>query len=189
MDADVALMREVARTTLEAFDSSMWRDAGRRPGAVPAAAYHGPGWINRAGREENNVVYTIQLPAWFDGEGLASEVGWVLWPGTATAPSTQDGVTQIMVRPDRVDIKPIEEGNWSVAQRDFLGAFDMYTVDLGSGRRVQVMQSHLSRFASGARVRVSLRKGHSPQPFCNGRALGKQDRRVPWPVPVQILSV
>ena len=112
------------------------------------------------------------LPAWLDGERLASEVGWVPWRGPAPAPSAVDGEIQIMVRPYCVDIEPTEEGNGLVAQRDFLGAFNMYTVDLDSVRRVQVMQSHISRFEPGTRVRVSLREGHSPQRFINGRAIG-----------------
>ena len=54
-----------------------------------------------------------------------------------------------MVRPDCMDTDPDEADNGFVTGRQFLGAFNLYTVDLMSGRRMQVMISHIMRFEIG----------------------------------------
>ena len=112
------------------------------------------------------------LPAWRDGEYLNSEVGRVPWHEEWSISSADNGALQIMVRPDCLDMGPDEEGNAVVAQRDFLGAFNIYTVALDTGRRVQVMLPHVVFFEPGSRVRVFMREGHSPLAFHDGRALG-----------------
>ena len=111
------------------------------------------------------------LPAWRDGAYLTSEVGRIPWSEAWATPSRTDDELQVMVRPDCLDIEPEEEGNGVVVQREFLGAFNLYSVGLDSGRRVQVMQSHLARFDPGTRVRTFLREGHQPLPFIDGQAL------------------
>ena len=73
-----------------------------------------------------------------------------------------------MVRPDCLDMDRDEEGNGVVRQREFLGAFNLYSVELSSGRRVRVMKSHIAQFEPGAPVRIFLRHGHSLLPFVNG---------------------
>ncbi|CAI8041090.1 General L-amino acid transport ATP-binding protein AapP [Geodia barretti] len=111
------------------------------------------------------------LPAWRDGAYLTSEVGRIPWSEAWATPSRTDDELQVMVRPDCLDMEPEEEGNGVVVQREFLGAFNLYSVGLDSGRRVQVMQSHLARFDPGTRVRTFLREGHQPLPFIDGQAL------------------
>ena len=112
------------------------------------------------------------LPAWLDGEQLTCELGSVPGQAGASTPLPDDGELQVMVRPDCVNMECDDEGNGFIVQREFQGHFNMYTVGLDSGRRVQVMQSHLARFEPGTRVKVFLRDGHRPLPFLNGRALG-----------------
>ena len=84
-----------------------------------------------------------------------------------------------MVCPDCMNMDPDDTGNGVVTGQKFLGAFNLYSVDLMSGRRVQVMQSHIVRFDIGTRVMIFLREGHSPQPFVDGRALGGNSHSAP----------
>ena len=121
------------------------------------------------------------LPAWLDGAHLVSEVGPMPWPNAGNAQLPENGELRVMVPPDCVDMVPDEEGNGVVIQREFLGAFKLYAVDLDSGRRGQVMQSHIVRFEPRTRVKVFLREEHSPLPFSNGRALGKGPHHSPGP--------
>ena len=108
------------------------------------------------------------LPAWRDAEYLASEVGRVPWP--ASCPTGQQ--LQVMIRPDCVDIHPDDAGAGVVLQREFRGAFHLYTVGLPSGHRVRVLKSHLVHLDPGTRVGLSMRQGHTMQPFVDGMAQG-----------------
>ena len=114
------------------------------------------------------------LPAWRDGQHLASEVGRVPWLEAWAMASPGNGELRIMVRPDCLDMDRDDQGNGVVRQREFLGAFNLYSVELSSGRRVRVMKSHVAHFEPGAPVRIFLRQGHSLLPFVNGRALGDE---------------
>ena len=122
------------------------------------------------------------IPAWRDGEQLVSEVGRVPWLETWTMASPGSGELQVMVRPDCLDMDRNEDANGVVRRREYLGAFNLYSVELSSGRRVRVMKSHVAHFEPGAPVRIFLRQGHSLLPFVNDRALGssvdKLDTRV-----------
>ena len=112
------------------------------------------------------------LPAWRDGELLATEIGRAPWPvKLAGAPSDALDL-QVMVRPDCLDFGPDEAGNGVVAQREFLGGFHRYSVSLDSGHRVQVLKSHIADFEPGTRVNVTLREGHRLLPFVNGHSMG-----------------
>ena len=110
------------------------------------------------------------LPAWQDGDCLTSEVGQTAWPAFWPSPWPTDRELQIMVRPDCLDIAPDENGNGLVAEKEFLGAFNIYSVELASGSRVRVMMSHIAHIDTGTRVRVSPREGHRLLPFIGGRA-------------------
>ena len=116
------------------------------------------------------------LPAWQDGAYLASEVGRVPWSASWATPPSQNGELLVMLRPDCLDLESDPESNGAasngaVVRREFLGGFNLYSVELDSGHRVQVIQSHLTRFDAGMRVRTFLRAGHQLLPFRNGRAL------------------
>ena len=104
----------------------------------------------------------------------------VPWREEWSASSADNGALQIMVRPDCVDMEPDEAGNAVVAQRDFLGGFNIYTVALDTGHRVQMMQSHVVFFEPGSRVQVFMREGHSPLAFVDGRALGGAGEHRYW---------
>ena len=108
------------------------------------------------------------LPAWRDDEYLTSEVGRVPWPASCSTGRQ----LQVMIRPDCVDIEPADNGACVVLQREFRGAFNLYTVGLPSGHKVRVLKSHLVHLEPGARVGLSMRKGHTMQPFVDGVAQG-----------------
>ena len=110
------------------------------------------------------------LPAWQEGEHLTSEVGYTSWPSFWPSPWTDDRELQIMVRPDCLDIEPDENGAGTVVAREFLGAFNIYSVELPSGARVRVMVSHVAHLENGTRVRVFPREGHRLLPFIGGRS-------------------
>ena len=110
------------------------------------------------------------LPAWQDGDCLTSEVGQTAWPAFWPSPWPTDRELQIMVRPDCLDIAPDENGNGLVVDKEFLGAFNIYSVELPSNNRVRVMVSHITRLDTGTRVRVFPREGHRLLPFIGGRA-------------------
>ena len=111
------------------------------------------------------------LPAWRDGEHLATEIGRAPWPQVPGAASSDPVEIQVMVRPDCLDMDPDEAGNGVVSERGFLGGVYRYSVALDSGHRVQVMQSHVAHFDAGTRVKVVLREGHHLLPFVNGRSV------------------
>lgn len=110
------------------------------------------------------------LPAWQEGDYLVSEVGRTPWPSFWPTPWPGDRELQVMVRPDCVDIVPDENGAGLVVGREFLGAFNIYWVQLASGSRVRVMMSHIAHLDTGTRVAVSPREGHRLLPFIAGRA-------------------
>ena len=112
------------------------------------------------------------LPAWRDGPYLASEVGCVPWLETWAAASPGSGELQVMVRPDCLDMDLDRDGvgNGVVRHREFLGAFNLYSVELRSGHRVRVIKSHIAHFEPAASVRIFLRPGHSLLPFVDGRS-------------------
>ena len=110
------------------------------------------------------------LPAWQDGEYLVSDVGRLPWPDFWPTPWPEHRELQVMVRPDCLDILADENGDSVVVAREFMGAFNIYTVALPGGDRVRVMMSHVAELHAGARVRARLRDGHRLLPFISGRA-------------------
>ncbi len=109
------------------------------------------------------------LPAWQEGDHLACAVGSAPWPPFWPSPWPERKVLQVMVRPDCMDITPDPAGDSVVTDREFLGAFHMYTVALPSGQQVQVIKSHAEYVEIGSRVRVFLREGHKILPFIDGQ--------------------
>lgn len=110
------------------------------------------------------------LPAWKEEDSLVSEVGSLPWPAFWPTPWPENRELQIMVRPDCLDIVPDENGNGVVVEKEFLGAFNIYSVELPSGSRVRVMVSHVAHVDTGTRVSTSLNEGHRLLPFISGRA-------------------
>lgn len=110
------------------------------------------------------------LPAWQDDGELACEVGRMAWPAFWPSPWPEDRTLQIMVRPDCLEIVADPAGDGVVVHQEFLGAFNIHSVELPSGQRVQVMKSHVEQVEHGARVRIFLREGHKLLPFIDGQA-------------------
>ena len=110
------------------------------------------------------------LPAWRDGDVLASEVGQMPWPAFQPTPGSAEHGLQVMMRPDCVQIVADENGDGLVVGREFLGASNLYLVELPSGSRVRVMMSHVARLETGTRVRILPREGHRLLPFVGDRA-------------------
>ena len=110
------------------------------------------------------------LPAWRVDDHLVCEVGQVAWPSFWPNPWPGHRELQVMVRPDCVDLAPDENGNGLVSGKEFLGAFNIYGVELPSGSKVRVMTSHTTQIDVGTRVRIFPREGHRLLPFVGGRA-------------------
>lgn len=102
-------------------------------------------------------------------EGLIdTPVGVAEW-GNETP---QEGVLEVMTRPDCVECIPSEEGNGAIIDREFRGAFYLYWVALDGGGTVRCLLSHIDEYRIGARVTVRVRSGHALRPFLDGAALG-----------------
>ena len=132
----------------------------------PEAAFHQPD--NRFAAEFFGAADF--LPAWQDGDCLASEVGRMPWPECWPSPWPAGRDLQVMARPDCLDIVADAAGTGVVIGREFLGAFYLYLVELPSGRRVRSLQSHVVSLEPGSRVRISVRAGHNLLPFVDGKA-------------------
>ena len=123
------------------------------------------------------------LPAWrVDGQ-VMTEVGSVDWPTFWHSPleeehgeqeqGEEEGVTptlslEVMVRPDCLDCYSSEQGQGTVIDREFRGAFYVYRVALPSGHSVRCLLSHTVEYPVGEAVKVTLRQGHTLKPFRNG---------------------
>lgn len=110
------------------------------------------------------------LPAWQDGAFLACEIGRMPWPDFWPTPWPAHRELQVMIRPDCVDLLPDDHGNAAILQRDFRGAFYLYTAALPSGQQIQALKSHIAPLPEGARARAFIRPGHRLLPFIDGQA-------------------
>ena len=99
---------------------------------------------------------------------IETPIGSVEWLDTAPP----DGVLEAMVRPDCVECIPSGEGNGTILEREFRGAFYLYLVALDGGGTVRCLLPHVEEYEIGARVAVQVRSGHSLRPFVDGEALG-----------------
>jgi hypothetical protein len=59
-----------------------------------------------------------------------------------------------------VDFVPDEAGNAAIAERIFLGAFNLYRLRLDSGQSVHAYKLHTVILPVGARVRAFVSAGH-----------------------------
>ena len=82
-----------------------------------------------------------------------------------------EGRLEFMTRPDCVECVPAVEGNGTIVEREFRGAFYLYRIALDCGVTVRSLLSHINEHEVGARVTVRVRSGHSLRPFLNGAAL------------------
>ncbi len=101
------------------------------------------------------------------GDYLMTAVGAAPWqPVNGTI-----GQLEAMVRPDCLDCTLSPEGNGTVVEREFRGAFYLYRVRLASGEVVRCLLSHTDEYPVGARVAVHVRDGHALKPFSDGQAV------------------
>ena len=118
------------------------------------------------------------LPAWRVDGGLMTEVGSVEWPshwGSLHEPqgeAASDSGLEVMVRPDCVQCYPSDQGQGTIVDREFRGAFYVYRVALPSGNTVRCLQPHTAEYPVGEAVSVTLRQGHMLKPFADGRRPG-----------------
>ena len=82
-----------------------------------------------------------------------------------------EGLLEFMTRPDCVECVPSEEGNGTIVEREFRGAFYLYRIALDCGGSVRSLLSHINEHEVGARVNARVRSGHSLRPFLDGMAL------------------
>jgi iron(III) transport system ATP-binding protein len=64
---------------------------------------------------------------------------------------------EVMVRPDNLLLSPDPEGNTTVVERRFLGAFNQYALRLSSGGFIHANAPSAVVYAEGDRLRVELR--------------------------------
>jgi iron(III) transport system ATP-binding protein len=91
------------------------------------------------------------------GEGPGGVPASTLGP---VDPPAVPGRDVAMVRPDDIAFVPDPRGDAEVVDACYRGAHWVYTVSLGSGRRVLAEGSHLDPHPVGARGRASLTPGH-----------------------------
>ena len=107
------------------------------------------------------------LPARKEGNQLVTQVGSTEWP-EACQP---DSDLEVMVRPDCLECYPSDQGQGTVIEREFRGAFFLYRIALSSGHTVRCLHSHTEEYPVGSPVAVNLRRGHELRPFHDGQAL------------------
>lgn len=107
------------------------------------------------------------LPAERKGNRLVTQVGSTEWPEGCPA----DGALEVMVRPDCLECYPSDQGQGTVIEREFRGAFFLYRIALSSGHTVRCLHSHTEEYPVGSPVAVNLRPGHVLRAFHDGNAL------------------
>ncbi len=99
---------------------------------------------------------------------IETPIGATEWHGEVQL----EGVLEAMTRPDCIECIPSEEGNGTIVEREFRGAFYLYWIALDCGGTVRSLLSHIAEHEVGARVTARVRSGHSLRPFLDGAALG-----------------
>jgi iron(III) transport system ATP-binding protein len=107
------------------------------------------------------------LPAEREGNRLVTQVGSTEWPEAGPV----DGALEVMVRPDCLECHPSDQGQGTVVEREFRGAFFLYRIALPSGHTVRCLHSHTEEYPVGSSVAVNLRPGHELRAFHDGNAL------------------
>ncbi len=67
---------------------------------------------------------------------------------------------EVLIRPDRVEIEPDEEGQAVIIHQRFSGMKKLFCLELPSGRRIHSLQPSTANFEPGSRVRVKIHEGH-----------------------------
>ena len=135
--------------------------------ASPARMFHAP-----ETRYAAEFLGTVDfLPVDIVDGALASELG-PLGEDSPAAYHCSAGAAatlEIMVRPDGIECTPDADGGAVIIDREFLGAFYLYRVQLASGARIGCLMSHIVELPIGAPVSVRLRDGHKARLFADGR--------------------
>ena len=103
---------------------------------------------------------------WEDGI-IKTPIGTTEWEDGALA----DVALEVMLRPDCLECIPSEEGNGVILEREFRGAFYLYTIALDGSGSVRCLLPHIYEHEVGSRVAVRVRSGHSLRPFLDGVAV------------------
>ncbi len=97
------------------------------------------------------------VPGEIHGEKVETEIG--PFPNNTRLP---DGTgVQIMIRPDDVDIRPIQNGTAKIVSRQFKGSENLYQVRLPSGRVIHSSQHSLTVYPVGTPVDLKLNVTHT----------------------------
>jgi ABC-type Fe3+/spermidine/putrescine transport system ATPase subunit len=80
-------------------------------------------------------------------------------------------LVEIAMRADDVEISPREDGCGVITQRFFLGAFNIYKIQLLGGQVLHAMQPHTAILSPGSRVHTHLNPGHPLSVFHQGLAV------------------
>ena len=136
----------------------------------PASVFHSP-----ATRYAAQFLGTVDfLPVRFEDGQMTSELGPLSWNGTQLIDGLTPGNSgsmrlEMMVRPDCIECYPDDDGKSVIVDREFRGAFYLYSVRLPSGLEVRCLLSHIAEFPIGAAVSVRMREGHEARLFVNDR--------------------
>ncbi len=143
---------------------------------VPSSVFHSP-----ATRYAAEFLGTVDfLPVHVEDGGLTTELGpLALMNGSAfnSRDYPDSARLEIMVRPDCIECFPDDEGEGTIVDREFRGAFYLYRVRLSSGREVRCLLSHIDEIPVGASVCVRMREGHQVRLFCNDRLVNLSYQR------------
>ena len=74
--------------------------------------------------------------------------------------NVREGQFDLMVRPEDLTISVDDRGNGRLIEREFVGAFYSYSVELDSGIICRAMGSHVDAIEVGARVNLAIAAGH-----------------------------
>lgn len=87
----------------------------------------------------------------------------------------------VMVRPHETTFVVDPAGDARVAGTQFQGAFVLFELELGSGRRVRSLQPHTVWHPTGTQVRVVVDHGHLPALFFGNDAVHRAPEQVTTP--------
>jgi iron(III) transport system ATP-binding protein len=100
-------------------------------------------------------------------EGIQTEVG--LLPQAVSL--TGSNQVEVALRGDDVDFELAETGNGVIIERFFLGAFNVYRLQLDSGQVLHAFKEHTIIHPLGTRVQAYISAGHPLVVFHKGQAV------------------
>jgi len=109
------------------------------------------------------------LPGIVQAQGIQTEIG-LLPQKVDLPPGTQ---VEIAMRYDDLTFELSPTGNSQVAERQFSGALNIYSLQLPSGRRLQAYKNHTHVFTPGTPVEVCIDPGHDLAVFYQGVAVNR----------------